>query len=177
VKEKIILRPWSLIDAPSLVSNANNKNISDNLKDSFPHPYSLENAVSFINLAISQKKEDAVFWAIDMNGEAIGCISGHLKKDVYKKNVEIGYWLGQRYWGKGIITDCIKEVTHYFFSNFDIERIFAVIYASNTGSQKAIQKAGFIHEATLKRNVFKNNKLLDSYVYALLKEKFIENIQ
>jgi len=166
---KILLRPWALSDAKSLTENANNKNVSDNLRDTFPFPYTMEHAIAFIEMTFSQKRKD-IYWAIEIKGEAIGGIGGHFQEDIYRKNAEIGYWLGQTYWNKGIITYCIKEMTQYLFLNFDIERIYAEVYSNNIGSGKALEKAGFKNEAILRRNAFKNNTFLDTYVYAILRK-------
>jgi RimJ/RimL family protein N-acetyltransferase len=158
------LRPWQMHDLDSLVEYADNFNIARNLADQFPHPYKIENGKTFIRLAMSHSP--VRIFAIDINGKASGGIGIHPQTDIYRKNAELGYWLAEPFWGKGLITRAILEMVEYGFNNFDINRIFARPFGHNIASQKALEKAGFILEARLSKTFFKNGEYLDELIYA-----------
>ncbi len=162
------LRKWRLKDAPSIVKYANNKKIADNLRDGFPHPYTLADAENFIR-SQGGDSYSRICLAIDVRGEAVGSIGAFLKDDVYRKSAEVGYWLGEPFWGKGIITEAIGRICDMAFREFDIVRIYAEPYAYNTGSRRALEKAGFVLEGVLKKSVCKNGQIFDSCIYALVK--------
>lgn len=163
-----ILRKWTIDDAESLVANANNFNIAKFMTDGFPHPYTIDNAVKFIDFAMNT--ETARIFAIDVSGFAVGGIGLHLQQDIMRKNAELGYWLGEKYWGQGIVTEAIKQIVDYGFSNLDITRIYARPFNTNLASQKVLEKAGFIHEASLTKTIFKNGEYLDEYIYSIRKK-------
>jgi [ribosomal protein S5]-alanine N-acetyltransferase len=169
--EGILLRPWSIIDAARLASIANNKNIADNLRDGFPYPYSIVNDTSWLNMIIPEN-DPPRFFAITIEGRIIGSIGLVSKSDIYRKNMEIGYYISEDFWGRGIAAHAIKAVTSYAFRNFDIIRVYAEPFSDNKGSRKALEKAGFKHEATLKSNVIKNGIIKDTCIYAVLKDDF-----
>jgi [ribosomal protein S5]-alanine N-acetyltransferase len=160
-----ILRDWNEKDLDSLVKYGNNFNVAKNMSDLFPHPYTEEAGKAFIRMANSQ--EPRHIRAIEIEGEAAGGIGLHQQQDIYKHNAELGYWLAEPYWGKGIITDAIRQMVKYGFENFDIERIFARPFHTNTGSQKALEKAGFKLEARLSKTIFKNGEYLDELIYSV----------
>jgi RimJ/RimL family protein N-acetyltransferase len=171
ILEGVRLRPWSLYDADQLAVIANNKNISDNLRDGFPYPYSINDAYNWLNLVIPVN-DPPRFFAIVYENHLCGSIGIVTKEDIYRKNVEIGYFLAEEYWGKGIITKAIKAVTSYAFSKFDIVRVYAEPFADNPGSRRALEKAGFRCEALFRKNVFKNGVVKDSCIYSVLREEF-----
>jgi RimJ/RimL family protein N-acetyltransferase len=167
----ICLRPWSVSDANQLASIANNKNIADNLRDGLPLPYTINDAIKWIN-SILPENIPPRFFAIEIDNLIVGNIGLVSKTDIYRKNIEIGYFLDQRYWGKGIITKAIKAATSYAFKEFDIVRVYAESFADNDGSRRALEKAGFNLEATIKSNIFKNGIIKDSCIYSVLKEDY-----
>ena len=169
--EGITLRPWSVRDAPQLALIANNKKVADNLRDGFPNPYSLDDAIDWLN-SIMPENIPPRFFAITVDNSPVGSIGLVAKTDIYRKNIEIGYFLDQEHWGKGNMTKAIKAATSYAFKEFDIVRVYAEPFADNTGSRKALEKAGFTLEATFKRNVIKNGIIKDSCIYSVLKEDF-----
>jgi RimJ/RimL family protein N-acetyltransferase len=172
--DSIKLRKWNDDDKSSLAYFANNKKIFDNLRDAFPFPYTLENAEAFIRAA-QNSGPDSLFFAVDLKGKAIGSIGAFLKKDVYRKNAEIGYWLGEEYWGKGIMSFVIEKLAKLIFEKYDITRIYAEPYSRNIGSRSALKKAGFRCEAVLEKSVYKNGELIDSCIYSLLKtDKYVK---
>jgi ribosomal-protein-alanine N-acetyltransferase len=169
--EGIVLRPWSFNDAVKLAKIADNKKIADNLRDGFPFPYSLKDAKNWLNLILPENSPPR-FFAITIEKQLVGSIGIVLKSDIYRKNVEIGYFLKEEYWGKGIVTKAIKASASYAFKEFDIVRVYAEPFADKAGSRKALEKAGFTLEATLKRNVIKNGIIKDSCIYSVLREEF-----
>lgn len=161
------LRPFNISDIDSLVKYANNSKIAANLTNQFPHPYTKENGEAFIKMA-TQNIPITIF-AIDINGNASGGIGIHLQNDIHIKNAELGYWLAEPFWGKGIMTKAVTQMVDYGFKTFDITRIFARPYGTNIGSQKVLEKAGFILEGRFKNTIFKNGKYLDELIYAIRK--------
>lgn len=164
---EITLRPWHLNDLDHLVELANNKNIAMFMADVFPHPYTTENGKTFIGFATSNA--NSKIFAIIVDGKPVGSIGLHLQTDILRKNAEIGYWLGETYWGKGLIKNAIEQIVDYGFKNMDIVRIFARIYGTNIPSQRVIEKAGFKLEGRFEKTIYKNNEFLDELIYALRK--------
>lgn len=159
------LRTWRLSDAAGIVKHANNYNVAQYLTDDFPFPYTFEDAVLYIG-SVSGNDPVKVF-AIDVDGEAVGSIGIFPQAGIYRKNAEIGYWLSEEYWGRGIMLKAIKEIVRYGFNTFDITRIFARPFAINIQSQKVLQKAGFVKEATFQKSVFKNNEYMDEVYFSV----------
>jgi RimJ/RimL family protein N-acetyltransferase len=169
--EGIVLRPWDMSDAPQLASIADNKNISDNVRDGFPFPYSFEDAQDWLNLILPENNPPRLF-AITVDKELVGNIGLISKTNIYRKNLEIGFFISENFWGKGIATKAIKAAVSYAFRNFDVVRIFAETFSDNTGSRRALEKAGFSLEATLKSSIIKNDIIKDSCLYSILKENY-----
>ncbi len=162
---KFTLRPWQPSDATSLVRYANNPAIAQFLTNGFPHPYSLDHAISFIE-RVSQQNPTQVF-AIDVNGEAVGSIGLHPQSDIMEKNLELGYFLGEPFWGQGISTQAVLQMIPYGFQHFDVVRIFARPFGNNPASQRVLEKAGFQLEARIDKNIYKNGVFLDELIYAV----------
>lgn len=167
-RENYIIRNWKIEDAKSLSLHANNKDIAKNLQDGFPSPYTYEDAFRWIKM-VNTGMPDLHSYAIVVNGKAAGSIGITFKDDVYRLNAEIGYFLGEEYWNKGIMTGVIKDIVSFVFLNFETIRIYAEIFESNIASGKVLEKAGFKKEAVLKKNVIKNSLIMDSHIYAILK--------
>lgn len=161
------LRPWLLSDAENLAKYANNFNIAKFLTNGFPHPYTIENANSFIEM-VSQHHPTQIF-AIVIDGKAVGSIGLHPQNDIMEKNIELGYFLGEPFWGRGIITEAVKKMVAYGFQNFDVVRIYGRPFGTNVASQKVLEKAGFTLEAKIEGNIYKNNEYLDELIYAIRK--------
>lgn len=159
------LRPWKDEDIESLAKYANNYNIAKNLRNVFPHPYTIEDAKNFIEFA--NKDTPVHIFAIEVNHEAVGGIGLHSLSDIHVKNAELGYWLAEPFWGKGIITRAIKEMVNFGFKTYDINRIFAIPFGTNYGSQRVLEKAGFILEGRFEKTIFKNGEYFDELVYAI----------
>lgn len=161
------LRPWTNGDLESLVKYANNFKIARFMSDGFPHPYTPKDGKAFIQLATAGK--GILYFAIDVNGEAAGGIGVAILTDIKRKNAELGYWLGEPFWGNGIVTKAVMEMVEIAFCEFDINRIFALPFGTNLASQRVLEKAGFKLEAKFEKTLFKNGEFLDEMVYAVRK--------
>ncbi len=169
-RDSYLLRPWHPDDAESLVRHANNPRVASNLRDAFPHPYGLADARKWLNM-VGENREDIIL-AIEVGGEAAGGIGLHGMKDVYRYNCEIGYWLSESFWGRGIMSDAVGAMVEYAFVNKHWLRLFASIFENNTASMRVLEKNGFKREAIHKRAVMKEGKLLDEHLFALLREQW-----
>lgn len=161
------IRPWRLDDAESLVKHANNRKVWLSLRDKFPHPYTSKDARRFLEATV--KFEPITDFCIEVNGSAVGGIGIHLGIDVHRQTAELGYWLGQEFWGRGIMTEAVAAFTDFCFEEFQLRRIYAEPFANNAASARVLEKAGFAFEGRLKNNVLKDGKLLDSLLYARTK--------
>ncbi|MBX2930934.1 MAG: GNAT family N-acetyltransferase [Chitinophagaceae bacterium] len=165
--QKVLLRIWKKEDAQVLATLANNKNIWNNLLDVFPSPYTVMDALQWINKE-SNKKPITQF-AIEFNHQLVGGIGITLQEDVYRNAVELGYFIGEAYWGKGIATEAIKVITEHIQQHHQsVTRIFARVFDKNYASMKALQKAGFYLEGIQKYAAIKNNEIYDVYVWVKL---------
>lgn len=164
------LREWRPTDAESLAENANNINIWNNVRDYFPHPYTAKDGEEFIAMVLNKPKPVADF-AIEVEGKAVGGIGIVLNADVERISVEIGYWLGERYWGRGIMTFVVKEMVDYTFASFPIIKIYAPVFDFNVPSQRVLEKAGFEKETVLKQAAIKNGNIIDLHYYGLIKRQ------
>jgi ribosomal-protein-alanine N-acetyltransferase len=158
------IRSWLSDDEESLPVHANNRQIWINLRDRFPHPYTRADAQCWLEHVTAATPETS--FAIDVNGEAVGGIALVLGDDVERCSAEIGYWLGERYWGRGIATAALKALTDYAFKNLDLTRVFAVPFAHNDASIRVLEKAGYIREGCLRRSAIKDGAVLDQFMYA-----------
>jgi RimJ/RimL family protein N-acetyltransferase len=166
---QFFLRNWRLQDAPAVANYADNRKIWLNLRDGFPHPYTLDHAKQFIHNALA--KQPQTFFAIASQQEAIGSIGLDMKQDVHRYTAELGYWLAEPFWNQGIITQAVKAFSAYGFKKFDLIRICAAPYSSNPASARVLEKAGFQYEGRLKASVYKDGKVLDQLMYAKVKQK------
>ena len=164
------LREWQLSDAASLAENANNINIWNNLRDALPHPYLEKDGKEYIEMALSQPKPATLF-AIVVDGKAVGSIGIFLRTDVERISAELGYFIGEKYWNRGITTDAVKQMVGYAFTNFlHLRKIYATPFDFNIASQKVLQKAGFEQEAILKQAAIKNGEIIDLHYYSIIKK-------
>lgn len=168
---KFKLRPWDMSDLDSLVIHANNPKIAKNMTDGFPHPYTLENGKAFIEIATREKPVH--IFAIEINDKAVGGIGIHPQRDIHCKNAELGYWLGEPFWGQGIISKAIPQIVDFAFKTYDINRIIARPFGSNKASQKVLEKNQFVLEGRFEKVLFKNGEYLDELIYAIRRENWI----
>jgi ribosomal-protein-alanine N-acetyltransferase len=158
-----ILRDWIPDDAGSLARHANNPKIAATMRDAFPSPYTPEDAHRFISMATGSTPN--FFLAIEVMGEAIGGIGIHPLDDVKRRSAEIGYWLTEPFWGKGIVTDAVRSLVPVAFKKYDIVRLQAGIFSNNPASMRVLEKCGFIREAVHRNAITKNGTLLDEVIY------------
>jgi [ribosomal protein S5]-alanine N-acetyltransferase len=161
------IRPWTNRDADALVKYANNPNIAVNLRDAFPHPYTHENAKTF--LAMVRDQNPATFFALAIGDEAVGGIGVSPGRDVHRLSAELGYWLGEPFWGRGIMTESVVKFCAWAFEQFGLVRIFAEPYTENQSSCRVLEKAGFELEGRLKSSVIKNGRIMDQLMYAMIR--------
>lgn len=164
--EKCVVRTYHPDDAPSLAANGNNRRIWVNLRDRFPHPFTAEGGRMYINYCI---EADEPSFAIEVDGQAIGGISLHLGQDVERIGAELGYWIGEPYWGRGIATAAIKLIVDYGFRERALLRIWAVPFATNLASCRALEKNGFTREGTLRSSAIKDGKVCDQHMYSRIR--------
>ncbi|OED46735.1 hypothetical protein ACH42_03510 [Endozoicomonas sp. (ex Bugula neritina AB1)] len=162
------LRQFYYGDAPSLAKHGNNYKIARNLRDSFPHPYTIEHARAWIQHV--KEHEAKTRFMIACDDEAIGEIGFVTQVDVHRFTAEIGYWMSEDHWGNGVMGKAIAWVTRYAFDEMGVVRIFADVMENNIGSHKVLEKNGFIQEAVFRKHIFKENEFFDQYVFALVKD-------
>jgi [ribosomal protein S5]-alanine N-acetyltransferase len=167
VLERCTIRPWRLDDAESLAKHANNRKVWLAVRDLFPHPYSIQDAHEFLQPAISE--QPTTKFCIEVEGAAAGGIGIHVGQDVHRHTATLGYWLGEEFWGRGIMSEAVTAFPDFCFKNFPLHRISAEVFANNPASARVLEKAGFVFEARLKMNVIKDGQLLDSLLYARTK--------
>ena len=158
------VRSWQTADAESLALHANNRAIWRNLRDAFPHPYTRSHARKYIRSALAQ--EPVTRFAIAVDGQAAGGIGFMLASDVERVSTEIGYWLGEAFWGRGIMTEALRAVTRHAVESHGLTRVFAVPYEWNPASFRVLEKAGYTLEARLRRSAIKDGRIIDQMLYA-----------
>jgi [ribosomal protein S5]-alanine N-acetyltransferase len=162
--ERCRVRAWQKTDASSLVEHANNFNIAKHLRDRFPHPYTTRDARDFLKHALAA--DDPSNLAIEVDGLAVGAIGYVPGRDVERYSAEIGYWLGESLWGKGIVTEAVRLVTDHAFAHMGFLRLFALPFADNAGSIRVLEKAGYEREGLLCASSVKFGQPKDQYMYA-----------
>ncbi|TWR30630.1 GNAT family N-acetyltransferase [Mucilaginibacter pallidiroseus] len=159
------LRKWRNDDAAALQKEADNPKIAANLYDRFPSPYTLADAEFFINLKIND--EPVTSFVIDVNGQFAGTIGLELRDDVFTHTPLVGYWLGETFWGKGIMPKALQLFTAYTFNRFDIIALQAGVFSSNPASMRVLEKAGYAKQGVLKGVVFKKGQVIDEHLYVM----------
>jgi RimJ/RimL family protein N-acetyltransferase len=171
--EKCLIRALNFDDVKSISELADNKKIWDNVSDEFPHPYTDIHGLEFVK-AVS-KISPPLHFAIEFENQAIGVISIEPRKGMHRIKAEIGYWIGEPFWGKGISTDAIKLILHYGFNYLNLEKIEARTFEYNKASEKALLNAGFRNICIFHNDALKNNRLIDINYLAILKEEYLNN--
>ena len=161
-----VVRSWRTSDVESLARYANNRKIWLNLRDAFPHPYASRDARDYIRLARQRTPETA--FAIAVRDEAVGSIGFVLHPDVERVSAEIGYWLAEPFWGRGITTEALVAITRHAIHAHQLTRIYAVPFAWNAASCRVLEKAGYVIEARLRCSAIKDGQLTDQMQYAFI---------
>jgi ribosomal-protein-alanine N-acetyltransferase len=162
------VRSWAWRDRDSLIRYANNRNVWLNLRDRFPHPYTLVDARNFLDSVVGVTPETS--FAITLADEAVGGLGFTVQNDVSYRSAEIGYWLGEEFWGRGIATEALMAVTEYAFANYDLCRLYAHVFAWNPASARVLEKAGYELEGRLRKNVTKDGQTIDQLLYAMVRD-------
>ena len=159
-----VVRPWRLSDAAAIARHADNPKIGRNLRDGFPSPYTVDDAETFITRAV--ELQPLCRFAIVVEGEAAGSIGFTLHANVERVGAEVGYFLGEAHWGKGITTDAVRAVTAYAIRAHELTRVYAVPYAWNPASFRVLEKAGYACEGRMRRSAIKDGEIVDQLLYA-----------
>jgi RimJ/RimL family protein N-acetyltransferase len=159
-----VVRPWAASDLDSLVRHANDPDVARHLRDRFPHPYGRDHGVRFLT-ALMRARRPTV-WCIDVGGDCAGAIGIEVGQDVERVSAEIGYWLGQPFWGRGIGSAVLTSVTAEVLRTFDLQRVYAMPFAENAASIRILEKAGYLLEGRLRRSAIKNGRIVDQLLYA-----------
>jgi ribosomal-protein-alanine N-acetyltransferase len=163
-----VIRDWGRKDARSIAKYANNRDIAMWLRDGFPCPYTLGDAEAFLS-AVSRQNLRTAF-AIATADEAIGGIGLEFGRDVHRFTAELGYWLGEPFWGRGIMTQAVRHVTAWAFENLELYRVYATVFEGNAASARVLEKAGYTREGCLRASVFKSGRILDQSLYARIRD-------
>ena len=158
------LRSWQKDDLKALVRHANNPKIAANLRDQFPHPYTRRDAIDYLEYAQVQEPETS--FAIEYAGEAAGGVGFLIGRDIARMSAEMGYWLSEELWGRGIATRAVTAMSEWAFENYNLTRVFAMAFAHNAASIRVLEKAGFEREGLLRRSAIKNGVVLDQILFA-----------
>ncbi len=163
-----IVRPWRPDDAGALAEIANNREIWLNLRDVFPHPYGAEDGTRFIGMILGQ--DPMTSYAIEVEGRLAGSVGFRFGTDIERVAVEIGYWLGEPFWGRGIATEVVRSMTAWVIERYGVTRVFATGFVSNPASARVLERAGFVREATLRRSAIKDGQVRDQWLYGFIAE-------
>ena len=164
------IRHWKIEDAENLAEALNNKKIMDNLRDGIPFPYTVQDAKEYIAATLNADKDSTYAFAITVNDHAIGSIGVFRQANIHSRTAEIGYYIAEPYWGKGIGASALKQTCDCIFQNTNIIRIFAEPFADNIASCRILEKCGFEYEGTLRKNAIKNGIVIDMKMYSILKD-------
>jgi RimJ/RimL family protein N-acetyltransferase len=163
-----VVRSWRWEDLESLVRHADNVHVARQLRDRFPHPYTRADGEAWLALALGQQPQTS--FAIEADGEAVGSIGVMLGYDVERVSAEVGYWLGERVWGRGLATAALRVLAEYAFPTYDLTRLFALPFAHNLASRRVLEKAGFTLDAILRKSAIKEGRIVDQALYSLVRE-------
>lgn len=167
---KVSLRKWTMEDAGPLARLLNNPKIQANLRDGIPYPYTEDDAAEFLRHTLDAPADSQYSWAVLADGQLAGSIGLYRKDNIHRLTAELGYYIGEEFWGKGVMTQAVRQACDTVFTSTDIVRIFAEPYATNMASCRVLEKAGFRLEGTLRCNAIKDGKLLDMRMYAITNE-------
>ena len=166
---KCRIRKWKLSDAKDLAAALSNKKVQDNLRDGLPYPYTVQDGKEFISAMLSADESETFAFAITVDNMVIGSIGIFRQGNIHRQTAELGYYIAEEYWGKGIMAEAVKQICEYVFEKSDIIRIYAEPFAYNAASCRVLEKVGFQYEGTLRSNAVKNGKAIDMKMYSLLK--------
>ena len=164
--KKSVIREWARSDKAALVRFANNRNIWRNLAHVFPHPYTEADADWWFSFLAEMPEPTS--WAIEVDGLSVGAIGVTLREGIYLRSAKFGYWLGEPYWGRGIMTEAAKAVSPYAMHRFGLIRLEAPVFEWNPASMRVLEKCGFVREGVLRASAVKDGQVIDRVLYALV---------
>jgi RimJ/RimL family protein N-acetyltransferase len=162
-----VVRPYRSDDKAALARQANSRKVWANVRDLFPHPYTEEHAEGW--LAHVTQSSPMSHFAIEVEGAFAGGIGLKLQSDVDRISAELGYWLGEEFWGKGVATAAINGLVPWAFEAFELERIYATPFHWNLASCRVLEKASFNKEGVMRRAALKDGVVADVPMYARLR--------
>lgn len=165
-----VIRKWRLGDAVDLAKALSNRKVLDNLRDGIPYPYTVSDAEEYINAMISADAEQTYAFAVTVDDRAVGSVALFRGGNIHSRTAELGYYISEEYWNKGICTNAVRQITEYIFENTDIIRIYAEPFAYNAASCHVLEKSGFELEGVLRKNAVKNGKVLDMKMYSMVRQ-------
>ncbi len=163
------IRKWELSDAADPAAALSNKKVQDNLRDGLPYPYTEQDGRDYILAMISANEDETFAFAVTIDKKVIGSIGIFRQGNIHRRTAELGYYIAEEYWGKGVMTEAVRQACAYVFDKSDIIRIYAEPFTYNIASCRVLEKAGFQYEGTLRSNAVKNGKVIDMNIYSLLK--------
>ena len=166
--ERHAIRHFVPKDAASIARHANDADVASNLRDVFPHPYGIEDAVAFIDHVLAT--DPITHYAITCDDEAVGAMGLRIGSDIFRRSAEIGYWIGREHWGKGIATLAVKALSTWAFDTFDLARLHAGVFVHNKASARVLEKAGYRYEGRARMAVTKLGRTFDDLIYAKVVE-------
>ena len=165
------IRPWRMSDAMDLAAALSDPVILNNLRDGLPYPYTEKDAEDYITAMLCADKSAVFAYAICLEDRAVGSIGAFRQSNIHFRTAELGYYLAREYWGRGIVTEAVRQLCERVFAQTDILRIYAEPFSDNVGSRRVLEKAGFQLEGILRRNACKNGRVLDMALYALTRRQ------
>jgi RimJ/RimL family protein N-acetyltransferase len=159
-----VVRDWQPSDKTSLVANANNRSVWRNLAHRFPHPYTSADADGWF--ALLARMPRPTHWAIEVDGEAVGGVGIDLGEGIFERSAKFGYWLGEPYWGRGIMTSVVRATAAFALEQFDLVRLESPVFEWNLASMRVLEKCGFQREGVMRKSVFKDGKVIDAVLFA-----------
>lgn len=166
------IRKWELTDAADLAAILSNQKILDNLRDGLPYPYTEQDGRDYISAMLSADKNKTFAFAVVADGKLVGSIGIFRQENIHRRTAELGYYIAEEYWGRGIMTQAVSQACAYVFESSDMIRIYAEPFAHNAASCRVLEKTGFQYEGTLRSNAIKNGKVVDMKLYSLLKGEY-----
>lgn len=163
------IRKWKLSDAKDLAIALSNRKVQDNLRDGLPYPYTEQDGKDYISDMLSANEDDTFAFAVTADNKVVGSIGVFRQGNIHRQTAELGYYVAEEYWNRGIMTEAVKQICEYVFSKSDILRIYAEPFAYNIASCRVLEKAGFQYEGTLRSNAVKNGEVIDMKMYTLLR--------
>ena len=162
-----VVRPWRVTDKPSLLRQANNRNVWRNLAHRFPHPYTDADADAWLEQI--SREPGHLRWAIEVNGDAVGGIGAEPGEGIFAQTGNFGYWLGEAFWGRGIMTAAVRSTADYALKVLDLARLESPVFEWNPASMRVLEKCEFQREGVRRKGVFKDGQIIDAVIYALVK--------